>query len=472
MKRVLILALLVGFVASAGAVSAQTLTGIITGKVTDQQGGVLPGVTVTLTGRTGAQTQVTDAVGQFRFIGLAPGSYSVKAELQGFTPKEQQNIEVGISRTIDVPLALSVSGLSETVDVVASTVMLDTTTTATDNNLSKDLLFSMPIGYGNVAVGIMNFTPGVNGGAAFGGSSDSGNSLMLDGVDVRDPAGGTAWAFFNYNIVEEVQVGGLGQPAEYGGFTGAVVNSVTKSGGNRYSFLADWKFTNDSDLLTSDNTDPALVKENCTARGPLRQHPAERLHRAAGRPHREGQGVLLPERAALRGQDGSLGHEDLARRGQPAAQHEVHVPADRERQHHGLSAVRQLQPEGARRLPDPRLRGDAGPDDYPGLSGVHLERPVPQGVQFLDVPRGEMDRLLGLLRPQPGEHGPGALRRRVRHLLGRRRLLGDGRPGPQPGERGADEVRGGLWVAHVQVRRRDRTEHGQNALRLQPGVLL
>ena len=68
---------------------------------------------------------------------------------------------------------------------------------------------------------------------------------MLDGVDTRDPEGGTAWTFFNYNIIEEVQVGGLGQPAEYGGFTGAVVNTITKSGGNRFSFLSDYRYTND-----------------------------------------------------------------------------------------------------------------------------------------------------------------------------------------------------------------------------------
>ncbi len=58
---------------------------------------------------------------------------------------------------------------------------------------------------------------------------------MLDGVDTRDPEAGTAWTFFNYNIIDEVQVGALGQPAEYGGFTGAMVNTITKSGGNRFS---------------------------------------------------------------------------------------------------------------------------------------------------------------------------------------------------------------------------------------------
>ena len=68
---------------------------------------------------------------------------------------------------------------------------------------------------------------------------------MLDGVDTRDPEGGSAWTFFNYNIIDEIQVGGLGQTAEYGGFTGAVVNTITKSGGNRFSFLSEWRYSND-----------------------------------------------------------------------------------------------------------------------------------------------------------------------------------------------------------------------------------
>ena len=55
----------------------------------------------------------------------------------------------------------------------------------------------------------------------------------MDGVDTRDPQGGSAWTFFNQNLIEEIQVGGLGAPAEYGGFTGAIINTVTKSGEQR-----------------------------------------------------------------------------------------------------------------------------------------------------------------------------------------------------------------------------------------------
>ena len=262
MKKCVMLALLVAFVACGSFVGAQTLTGTVAGKITDEQGGVLPGVTVTLTGRTGSQTQVTDARGEYRFLGLTPGTYNVKAELQGFRPKEQAGVEVGLSKTAEVSLAMSVGGLTETVDVVANSVMIDTTTTATDTNMSQDLLFSMPISHNNPAVSILAYMPGVTDGSAFGGASDGANSLMLDGVDTRDPEGGTAWTFYNYNIIDEVQVGGLGQTAEYGGFTGAVINTITKSGGNRFSSLSEYRYTNNNGFFSTSNANSSFIAQN------------------------------------------------------------------------------------------------------------------------------------------------------------------------------------------------------------------
>ena len=262
MRRQVILALLVAFVACGSFVSAQTLTGTITGKVTDEQGGVLPGVTVTLTGRTGSQTQVTDAKGEYRFLGLNPGTFNVKAELQGFRSKQQEGVDVGLAKNAEVNLSLAVGGVTETVDVVANSVMIDTTTSATDTNISQSLLFSMPISHNNPAVSILAYMPGVTDGSAFGGASDGANSLMLDGVDTRDPEGGTSWTFYNYNIIDEIQVGGLGQAAEYGGFTGAVVNTITKSGGNRFSSLSEYRYTNNNGFFSSSNTNPSFIAQN------------------------------------------------------------------------------------------------------------------------------------------------------------------------------------------------------------------
>src|SRR4051794_27064361 len=72
----------------------QTLTGSITGTVKDEQGAVLPGVTVTLAGKQGSQTQVTDSAGAYRFPALEVGTYTVSAELSGFTTTQSSAISI------------------------------------------------------------------------------------------------------------------------------------------------------------------------------------------------------------------------------------------------------------------------------------------------------------------------------------------------------------------------------------------
>jgi hypothetical protein len=176
----------------ATSAAAQTLTGTISGRVTDTQGGALPGVVVTLSSRTGATTQTTDAQGDFRFLGLNSGVYEVSTMLAGFKPRVQSNLEITIGKTIELKMALEVGGVTEAITVVGSTAKVDTTTTATDTTISQDLLFNMPISRANPAASMLNYAPGINSSSAFGGASGSANSLLVDGVDVRDPEAGTA----------------------------------------------------------------------------------------------------------------------------------------------------------------------------------------------------------------------------------------------------------------------------------------
>lgn len=237
--------------------SAQSLTGAVNGSVKDEQGGALPGVTVTLTGKTGSRTTVTDTSGSYRFPALDIGSYTVRAELGGFRPSGE-TVSVSIGTQLDIDLVLKVGALTETIEVLGAAPVVDTSSTATDNSLSQDLLYNMPID--RRSFNILNYAPGINDDSAFGGASDSANGLLLDGVDTRDPYGGTPWTFFNYNIIEEVKVQGLGAPAEYGSFTGAVVNTVTKSGGNKYAGLFDVNYTNDG--LASNNVTPEARAQN------------------------------------------------------------------------------------------------------------------------------------------------------------------------------------------------------------------
>jgi hypothetical protein len=281
MRKILILSLLL--LVAALPAAAQSLVGTVEGVVKDEQGGVLPGVTVTLIGKTGNRTAVTNAEGAYRFAAVSPGTYSVSAELSGFRPRRQDNVDVRIGGVSQIPLTLGVGGVTETVDVVGESPMVDVTSSSVDNTLSQDMLFNMPIRPDNAAADLLNYLPGVNSGSAFGGNEDYGNALLVDGVDTRDPEAGSAWTFFSFNIIEEVQVGGLGANAEYGSFTGAIVNTLTKSGGNRFAGLFDAYWTKGS--FSSDNvsdevklanpslTDPAVLNKrldlNAQLSGPI-----------------------------------------------------------------------------------------------------------------------------------------------------------------------------------------------------------
>ena len=104
MRRLAALLVVLAFAAAAVPLAAQSLTGTVSGTVTDSQGAVLPGATVTLVGKTGTRTAVTDASGEYRFVALDPGSYDVQVALSGFNGKKKENISVSIA-TSSAPFA-------------------------------------------------------------------------------------------------------------------------------------------------------------------------------------------------------------------------------------------------------------------------------------------------------------------------------------------------------------------------------
>jgi hypothetical protein len=242
---------------------SQSLLGTVGGVVKDDQGGSLPGAVVTLAGKAGSRTTTTDATGVYRFLAIDPGTYAVEVTLAGFKPTRRENVTVSVGAQVAIDLTLGVGGITDTITIVGEAPVVDTSSSATNNSLSQDILFNMPID--RRSFNIYNFAPGINDASAYGGGADTANSLLLDGVDTRDPEGGTDWSFFNYNIIQEVQIQGLGAPAEYGAFTGAVVNTISKSGGNEFAGLFDVNYTKSS--LASDNLTPQILTANPTLAG-------------------------------------------------------------------------------------------------------------------------------------------------------------------------------------------------------------
>src|SRR5687767_15650422 len=103
MKRLTVVAALLIAALAAGPLLAQSLVGSVEGTVTDEQGGALPGITVTLTGKMGSKTVVTGADGTFRFQAVEPGDYSVSAGgASGFSTQRRDEVRVSVAKASTV----------------------------------------------------------------------------------------------------------------------------------------------------------------------------------------------------------------------------------------------------------------------------------------------------------------------------------------------------------------------------------
>ena len=173
---------------------------------------------------------MTDSQGVYRFPALHPGIYEMETTLSGFKTVKRGGITLTLGTTATIDVTLAVASVSETVQVTGETPVVDVKSSASNTQITDALLQNLPTG--RFQPDVINLTPGVNSNVAFGGTQSS-NALLMDGVDVSDPEGGTPWSFFNYNWVEQVQVVALGANAEYGGFTGVAANSIVRSGSNK-----------------------------------------------------------------------------------------------------------------------------------------------------------------------------------------------------------------------------------------------
>jgi hypothetical protein len=228
--------MLAALFAFASPVFAQT-TGRLTGTVEDAQAAVLPGVTVTVTSPQlqGANTTITDASGQFRFPSLPPGTYHVKAELTGFQPAEQSDVSIGIDQTINLGLKMQVAGLAETIHVLGTSPVLDTTSSVGGIHVRPEMFEALAVRRDIYAM--TRFAPGVTQdtyGPSFYGSTSAENSYIIEGLNTTGINAGTEGKTLNSDFIQEVQVQTGGLNAEYGRLTGGNLNVLTKSGGNAF----------------------------------------------------------------------------------------------------------------------------------------------------------------------------------------------------------------------------------------------
>ena len=244
-----VLAVLVAALLLSADVSGQgRRTGAIRGTALDAQGLSLPGVTVTVSSPSlqGTRTAVTEVNGDFELRGLPPGDYEVVFFIDGFE-EVAQSAAVPLGGEVGVNAVLAPAGVTEMVQVLG-VVPTPIATTENSSNLTDDEVNALPVGrslFGIAAIQpeLTTNTPN-SGQVTINGAFAYDNVFLVDGVDINDNLFGTSNGLFIEDAIEETQVLTSGISAEYGRFSGGVINAITKSGGNTLSgsFRANlWK---------------------------------------------------------------------------------------------------------------------------------------------------------------------------------------------------------------------------------------
>ncbi|MEW5982641.1 MAG: TonB-dependent receptor [Acidobacteriota bacterium] len=277
-SRILWLAMLCAV--ASGATGYAQQTGDIRGRVTDNTGAVLPGVTVTLGSQAGApQAAVTTETGTYLFSRLPNGIYTLTFELTGFRTVVREGIRLTIGQTLDVNQVLEISAVQETVTVTGETPVVDTTETGTSATFNREMLQSIPSARDPWV--ILEQTPGITmdranvGGSQSGqqsgyvsrGDSSGNNKWTIDGVDITDmSATGASPIYYDFDMLEEMQIvtGGVDASQQTGGVG---INMVTRSGTDRFKGSGRYYYTDDK--FEADNVTDDLKRAGAGSGAPI-----------------------------------------------------------------------------------------------------------------------------------------------------------------------------------------------------------
>jgi carboxypeptidase family protein len=251
------LVLTVACLLPAKALAQGETTSAIVGQVRDTTNAVLPGAAVTITNHeTGLKRSArTDDAGRFNFPQLKPGTYSVRAEAQGFDPQENDNVISGLGQKQTVDFTLKVARSNEAVEVSSEAPLINpenanasTTLTAAAledlPNPGGDLTYPLQFAPGaliNTAGSSNDFVGGTNGygNVEFNGLPALSNGYIVDGLETNDPltnlnSGLSTNLVLGLNSISEVTVNTLSYSVDQGRYGASQVDYVTKSGTNQF----------------------------------------------------------------------------------------------------------------------------------------------------------------------------------------------------------------------------------------------
>ncbi|HYL83044.1 MAG TPA: TonB-dependent receptor [Candidatus Angelobacter sp.] len=338
--RVVFLAVLASISLVTYRTYAQTGTTSVRGVVTDKTGAAIVGAKLTvINAAQGLHREgVTDGSGAYEFLSLPPGSYVLTIESQGFRKFEQKNLQLLVNLPATVNATLEVGAASETIEVSAQAVHLNTTDASLGSAFSENQVKELPLEAGNVpellslqaGVAYTGNRPDINkdtdtrSGAVNGARSDQSN-ITLDGVDVNADTKGYAFTSvlpITQDSVQEFRVTTTNYNADEGRSSGAQVALVTKGGTNEFhgSLFESHRNTitsaNDYFIKLSElqsgvpNAPPKLLRNNFggSLGGPIKKERLFFFVNYEGHRQREAQSVVrIVPSAAL--QDGVVTYE-------------------------------------------------------------------------------------------------------------------------------------------------------------------
>ncbi|HEY0157468.1 MAG TPA: TonB-dependent receptor [Thermoanaerobaculia bacterium] len=269
LKRIpLVLAALILVSFAAVAQTTSNLTGTVT-----LDNGPLPGATITITSPAlqGTRVAVSDVNGNYNFGGIPPGTYNVEVSMEGMS-SVKRTVQVPLSGTARADATLALSAITDSITITAAApAVLETTEKQT--NLQQSLINNLPVQ--RTLQAVTSLAPGVivsnSGGSTASGGVASGSIaiagapaydsvFLVNGAAVNENLRGQTHNLFIEDAIQETTITTGAISAEFGRFTGGVVNAITKSGGNEFSgsvrdSLSNDRWTAEGELSPGPNVD-------------------------------------------------------------------------------------------------------------------------------------------------------------------------------------------------------------------------
>jgi outer membrane receptor protein involved in Fe transport len=251
--------LAIAFFSALPRAMAQSDTGTIDGRILDEQKAAVPGATVTAKNTATGLTRlaVSSGAGTFHLEALPAGLYDISAELQGFSKQVHKDVVVQVAQQTSVDFTMAVGAVSETVNVVSETPLVQTTTSDVGQVITARMIENMPLN-GRKFQDLSLLVPGTRlsnyydptktevGGVSYGGLSGRSVKITVDGGDNNDGVVSGLLQQFSAEAIQEYKVTTQRYGAEFGRSVGGVVNVITKSGTNNFSGTAILFGRNDS----------------------------------------------------------------------------------------------------------------------------------------------------------------------------------------------------------------------------------